>query len=247
MDIINFRVSTDSQALELWVRVPDGPYYKDITIKQIGIVSWDRYVASGFPNLIFNPDHDHKPEKPIPGIYLGTQTVLKDTGMWLSDDISGKNKQNVKEVVRRFNLRENLFLQQIHQAGMYYLYVEAEDSIESEDNLSANIPCCCFKQFTTACAINHFPIYNLIMKTVNSYEDKCMIAEDKLLDLYLKKKLITDAIQLSDYTAANKIFKDIYERELRRGDCFNGCRTHWPLGTSGMISDIKKSGCKTCG
>ena len=39
MDVINFRVSTDSEALELWVRVPDGPYYEDITIKEIAIIS----------------------------------------------------------------------------------------------------------------------------------------------------------------------------------------------------------------
>jgi|GEM_PF-4813953 len=211
MDIINFRVSTDGEALELWVRVPDGPYYEDITIKEIGIISWDRYVSTNFPNIFTNPDFDAtKPS--VPGIYMGTQDAFINTGL--------KIENGAKEIIKRFPFKQFLHVTGLERSGMYYLYVKV-DGIPNPD-----VPCCCFNETTISCAINRFPIYNLMLKIINAYEDRCMVAEDKLLDLYLKQKLIIDAVELLDYTTANKIFDEIYKRELSRGDCFDGCRTH---------------------
>ena len=153
---------------------------------------------------------------------------------------------NCKEVIRRLRFKDHQMIQGIALAGMYYLYV-AVQGIPNPD-----VPCCCFRELTVACAINHFPVYNLMLKIINAYEDRCMIAEDQLLDLYLKKKLITDAVELSDYTTANKIFKDIYDRELTRGNCLNACR----VPVIGLDTDRSKdtvrsgsvrNGCQTCG
>lgn len=129
----------------------------------------------------------------------------------------------------------------INRTGMYYLYVQTT-SLAYPD-----IPCCCFKDLTVACAINHYPIYNLMLKIINKYQDRCLNAQDKLLDLYLKKQMITDAISMCDYITANKIFTELYFREIVKGECYDGCGYNGGCCNESAIRNADNSRqCLTC-
>jgi len=121
----------------------------------------------------------------------------------------------------------------IENTGMFFLYVLA-DGVPADE-----VPCCCFNALTIACAINHYPVYNQMLKIINSFEDKCNYSEDRLLDLFLKKQMITQSVELCDYPTAVRIFNDLYKRELDKGNCLNTCNHTFPKVSS-------PSGCKTC-
>jgi hypothetical protein len=111
---------------------------------------------------------------------------------------------------------------------MYYVYIQMS-GFPLDDG--------CFKDLVVGCTINHYPIYNLLLSLICS-DDRCNSNIDKVLDIYVKKNLIEQAIELFDYDIANKLFDDIYKREILKGYCLDGCNTY--IGGK----SINISGCK---
>jgi endoglucanase Acf2 len=196
MDIYNFRVAPDGNSLELWVEVPSGPYYNDIKMTKICIIDQSKFKST---------------------------TVYPSTNNKIEFSVSSEDEfnkiTNPKKFVKRISLTDSAtqMLLNSKKAGMYYVYIQVT-GIPAEET-----PCCCFKELTVGCAINHYPVYNLMLKIINSYQDRCFIAEDKLLDLYLKKQLISQAVELSDYVTANEIYNELYKREIEKGQCLDAC------------------------
>jgi len=83
-----------------------------------------------------------------------------------------------------------------------------------------------------------------MLKILNAFGDRCMQGEDILLDLYLKKHLITDAVELSDYQTAIDLYKEVYEREIIRGECLDGCGTG--MRSKSLEVRHRSRGCKNC-
>jgi len=231
MDILNFRVAPDSNSLELWVEVPDGINYEDVEIDKIAIIDYSRY----------QDDHTY-PDAASPFWLEFDSTNPIDTGLGIPTNQDGKRKRFVKRIPIRGQKSRRLL--GIERSGMYYVYILTKGE-PTEDT-----PCCCFKRLTVGCAVNHYPIYNQILKIINAYTDRCMIAEDKVLDLYLKKQMITQAIEVSDYVTANKIFADVYEREISKEYCYDGCGSFKKRSNAGRIHSMqgnRRTGCINCG
>ena len=219
-------------SLELWVEVPDGPRYKGIKIDKIAFIDYSRF-----------QDDSVYPEEADP-FKVEFRHALPEDDDYISFVYTGLIIRNPKKFITRLPILNHISngILSIGRAGMYYVYIKTK-GIPDPD-----IPCCCFKELTVGCCINHFPIYNLMLKTINAYDDKCMIAEDKILDLYLKKKLLEQAVETSDYIMANKIFREVYQREIDRGFCYDACGSFKLRPYAGRIHDIStRSGCVTCG
>lgn len=105
MDINNFRVAPDGKNIELWIEVPEGPYYEDITIDKIAIQDHNHY-TSGYPD---KPQVELSSDSPI--------DVLK-----IVDN---------KKVVRILSLSD-LKILGINCTGMYFMYVKSK-GIPSEE------------------------------------------------------------------------------------------------------------------
>lgn len=104
MDINNFRVSPIGDSLELWVEVPVGPAYNDITIKSIAIQDHKHYTVSypTTPQVELTQDHPiaefniSNPKKVIKRLMFKDMTTLglNNTGMFFvyikSDGIPGE-------------------------------------------------------------------------------------------------------------------------------------------------------------
>jgi hypothetical protein len=223
MDILNFRVAPDMGSLELWVEVPDGYNYEDIEIEKIAIIDYSRFKDDNtYPATTFKLEFTRKKQPPELIFFEIT---------------------NPKRFVRRIPLNDpaTKMLLGTDKAGIYYVYIQVKGIPDEE------VACCCFKSLTVGCAVNHFPVYNLLLKAVCAYEDRCNKAEDKILDIYLKKQLITQAVETSDYIMANQIFAELYKREIDKGFCLDGCGSFKSKSNAGAVRNIQGSGCTTCG
>ena len=157
-----------------------------------------------------------------------------DEGIYHALKDSGRLITNPKKFIKRIPFTDSRILG-VQQSGMYYVY------IQTVGEPATDTPCCCFKDLTIGCAINHCPVYHLLLKLICAFEDRCMVAEDKILDIYLKKQLITQAVDVSDYVMANKIFRELYQREIHKGSCLDACNSTFD-GSS--VSGFKN--CTTC-
>lgn len=97
MDINNFRVSPDGDGLEIWVEVPEGSNYEDITIQKIAIQDSNHYTI-GYPD---RPQIELLPESLIPDFQITD------------------NKKVIK--ILKF---KDLKILGICNTGMYFMYVQ---------------------------------------------------------------------------------------------------------------------------
>ena len=99
MDINNFRVSPIGDSLELWVEVPDGPAYSDITIKTIAI-----------------QDHLH---------YTVTYPENPQVELTLDHPLKEFRITNPKKVIKRLYFKDMKMLG-LNNGGMFFLYIKTE-------------------------------------------------------------------------------------------------------------------------
>jgi hypothetical protein len=128
-------------------------------------------------------------------------------------------------------------------SGLFFMYVHQVD--DGTNPLTEAIPCCCNKETTVAVAANLYPIYNTVAKLIDGWNATCNDNknQDLLIDLYLKKQIFLDAIEMEDYCTAIKIWHSSLFKDVRTGDCLNGCNNS---GYSGGSYDVGR-GCRTCG
>ena len=228
MDILNFRVAPSGDSLEFWIRVPDNEEnYGNVNIEKIAIQDHKNYTV-GFPEF---PQVLLATEKGFEGVGLDPEIV---THYQVRKEMIGEKgiikPSETKEVVRRlyFSNITGSVLETIpmglDDTGMFFIYIQTDaDSIPAEE-----VACCCHKSLTIACATNLYPIYNLQLKLIDNWTDDCVNTKDLLADLFMKKLMLQEAIELSDYDNTIKIFDTIVFRDMVRGDCLNACsHQHW--------------------
>ena len=139
---------------------------------------------------------------------------------------------NHKRVIKRLPIGK-LGLLGLETTGMYFMYVK-QSGIPAEET-----PCVCNKEVTIAVAANLWPIYNKAVKSLHSYITDCDDSRNALLDIYVKKNMFLNAIELEDYSSAIYIFNTILSMDIDDGNCLNSCRPS-------TNTSIQRSNCKTC-
>ncbi len=203
MDINNFRVSPIGDSLEIWVEVPEGPYYENITIEKIAIQDHQHY-TTGYPA---NPQVE----------------------LTINNPIDTLNIDNPKKVIKRL-LFNGINILGINNTGMYFLYVK-QVGIPAEE-----APCICNREITIAVAANLYPIYNKAIKLINQ---DCFENQDALVDIYLKKAMFIQAIELEEYNTAVEIFDGLLYRDIQEGQCLDA----WNSPRANYNPNV---GCNTC-
>lgn len=126
--------------------------------------------------------------------------------------------ENPKRIVKRIDLDVNTIIQ---RTGLYYLYIFTDRPSAS----SIQEECCCnCNAIELAVAIDLMPIYNIAVRhfeNINCNRCDTDSSEDDIIDVYLKKTMLLQAISLEDFGTANEIWENLLRDDILRGDCMN--------------------------
>lgn len=97
-----------------------------------------------------------------------------------------------------------------------YIYI-LTDGIPNDDG-----SCLCFRDLTVSLTINWHIFFALAIKLfIDSNE--CKNNKDRLVDIYLKKQLIRDAIKYKEFNIINKFWEEIMLNDMKLTNCLTGC------------------------
>jgi hypothetical protein len=93
-------------------------------------------------------------------------------------------------------------------------------------------------------AANLYPLYNLALKNMATYNDSCegTASRDMLIDIYLKKQMILTGIEMEDYEQVINVWDTLMFNDIVSGDCLNSCSHSGYHSTPRPII----GGCSTC-
>jgi hypothetical protein len=76
------------------------------------------------------------------------------------------------------------------------------------------VPCCCDREVTVRAAVHLLPLYMEAAKLFGKYVAECGKGRERLLDLYLRKNILLDMIELEQYYNAIYFFRKFLREEL---------------------------------
>ena len=203
MEILNFKFSTTGDALDIWVKVPEGTEYTKVLIDKIAIQDSKSYTSS-YPAT---PQFEMTP----------TSLVYTIT--------------NKKEVKLSIPIKDLIKLHLLN-TGLYFIYIH-------QSGESTN-PSLCDKETTITGAAYLYPIYNEAIKLLaKDVTNKCN--KENLIDIYLKKQMFIESINLEEFITAIDIYNNLLVMEINKGNCLDTINN-----TSLLISNTPSTGCKSC-
>lgn len=120
----------------------------------------------------------------------------------------------------------------VKDIGLFFIYVKLEGTPNQE------LPCEYDRDYFLDVTYNPYCIYDLASKLFRNYKDNCGEDRDKILDLYLKRIILDQAIDLKDYQLAMEIYKDIEKVDLKLGQCAIKCDSY--SSTNNIINNCSK-------
>jgi hypothetical protein len=115
------------------------------------------------------------------------QVELNDLFGFIPGDIKVNLHIKIKDLEAAGITNTGLFFVYVHQAGIP----------------DPNVPCSCTVETGVGIAVNLFPLYNVALKSLYG-DGGCGNCADnsKLIDIYVKKEAIMNAIEINDHSTA---------------------------------------------
>jgi hypothetical protein len=202
VDIKVFRVVPGDKSLDIDLNVPVSVNTDGVVLDYIAIWSWDKYIDNISPAYV-----DTDPSTIPPDCLFITR--VSDPAIAITSDTTYTNRIDL----------EAPYAADLSNDGMYFMIVKTKGG----GGGIVNIPCGCDRIIDRAVAVTFTPIYDQALKLFRGTFDHCGKGRGELVDLYLKKQLLTDAIKYEDYPLAIELFGRYILMNERKRDCLRKC------------------------